>query len=167
MLTKIAEHYARKYHKGQLRKGNGHPYIEHLEAIASLLRRYGYSDEVTLAIGWLHDTVEDTPLTIEELEMIFGRQIANGVDILTKGSDRAEYNARFLYAPKNIQMVKLCDVLHNTSTLECLADEKRERKIRECETVYIPLAREVCPEIAHEIERNIQYYYHKMYSNAA
>ena len=137
-------------HKGQYRK-SGEPYIAHPVAVASLLRDLG-GDDVTIAAGFLHDIVEDTEVTPEEIEERFGadvRQLVEGVTKLSKfnfssTTERQAENFRrmFLAMAKDIRViiVKLADRLHNMRTLEHLKPEKQQRISRETREIFAPLA---------------------------
>ena len=81
MLVKEARAFATARHKGQL-YGNGRPYMYHLTQVAGLLEQLGYPEEI-IAAGWLHDTVEDTATTIDEVVAEFGATIAAIVDGVT------------------------------------------------------------------------------------
>ena len=155
MLSK-AEWYAWKYHAGQRRKIMQLPYVVHPANVVQLLVQHGVTDEATLTIAWLHDTLEDTKLTYQEIHRVFGQNIADGVLALTQQGDRTTYNAQILAAPNNIQMVKLCDTLDNLTTLHCLSPTGIVRKIRECEEMYIPMAQQLCPPLAKKIQSYVQ-----------
>ena len=125
-----AFNFAYQLHEGQTRK-SGEPYIAHPIAVASLLRDLG-GDSVTIAAGFLHDVVEDTEVTSEEIEEMFGVQVRLLVEGVTKLSkfnfssttERQAENFRrmFLAMATDIRVivVKLSDRLHNMRTLEDL-----------------------------------------------
>ena len=137
-------------HQGQ-RRASGEPYIAHPVAVAGLLRELGGSSAM-IAAGFLHDVVEDTEVTPEELEERFGvevRQLVEGVTKLSKFSfssktERQAENFRrmFLAMAQDIRVivVKLADRLHNMRTLEHLPDDKRRRIAQETREVFAPLA---------------------------
>ncbi len=135
------------------------PYIVHPANVVSLLRSHGVSDPTTLAIGWLHDTVEDTQATHEQIEQVFGSKIAHGVYILTRDVDRVDYKKRIESADDNIKLVKLCDTWDNLMTIDCLRPGGIARKIEDTETFYIPLARKLCPDIAKGMRRCLDEYF--------
>lgn len=147
----LAQEYANQYHQGQFRKGGQLPYIVHPEAVTKILRKYGVNDERTIDIAWLHDTLEDTNLTYAKIKKVFGLEVAKGVYILTRNVDRDRYNQRIAKSSQDIQMVKLADTLHNVSTLQCLSAEGRQKKIRDCQQLYLPLAQQICPGLAQEL----------------
>lgn len=137
-------------HHGQYR-ASGEPYIAHPVAVAGLLRDLGGSS-VMIAAGFLHDVVEDTEVTLEELEAEFGpevRQLVEGVTKLSKfnfssKTERQAENFRrmFLAMAQDIRVivVKLADRLHNMRTLEHLPESKRRRIAQETREVFAPLA---------------------------
>ena len=145
-----AFNFAYQLHEGQYRK-SGEPYIAHPIAVAGLLRDLG-GDSVTIAAGFLHDVVEDTDVTLEEIEERFGtdvRQLVEGVTKLSKfnfssKTERQAENFRrmFLAMAKDIRVivVKLADRLHNMRTLEHLKPEKQERIALETKEIFAPLA---------------------------
>lgn len=145
-----AFNFAYELHEGQYRK-SGEPYIAHPIAVASLLRDLG-GDSVTIAAGFLHDVVEDTEVTPEEIEAMFGlqvRQLVEGVTKLSKfnfssNTERQAENFRkmFLAMATDIRVivVKLADRLHNMRTLNHLKPEKQRRISRETRDIFAPLA---------------------------
>jgi len=142
--------FAYQLHKDQSR-ASGEPYICHPVAVAGLLLDLGGSNEM-VAAGFLHDIVEDTEVTPEELEQQFGsevRQLVEGVTKLSKFSfssktERQAENFRrmFLAMAQDIRVivVKLADRLHNMRTLEHLPSEKQRRIARETREIFAPLA---------------------------
>jgi GTP diphosphokinase / guanosine-3',5'-bis(diphosphate) 3'-diphosphatase len=145
-----AFNFGYQLHQGQVR-ASGEPYIAHPVAVAGLLRDLGGSAAM-IAAGFLHDVVEDTDITSEDLEAAFGtevRELVEGVTKLstfnfsTKTERQAEnFRRMFMAMAKDIRVivVKLADRLHNMRTLEHLADEKRRRIAQETRDVFAPLA---------------------------
>jgi GTP pyrophosphokinase len=145
-----AFNFAFELHEGQTRK-SGEPYIAHPIAVASLLRDLG-GDSVTIAAGFLHDVVEDTEVTPEEIESMFGVQVRLLVEGVTKLSkfnfssttERQAENFRrmFLAMATDIRVivVKLADRLHNMRTLDHLKPEKQRRISQETREIFAPLA---------------------------
>jgi guanosine-3',5'-bis(diphosphate) 3'-pyrophosphohydrolase len=139
---------AEKYHTGQLRK-SGDAYITHPLAVATILAELGMTAP-TLCAALLHDTVEDTDYTLEELTKDFSEEIAMLVDGVTKldkvkygESAQAETIRKMVVAmAKDIRVlvIKLADRLHNMRTLGFLRQEKQERIARETLEIYAPLA---------------------------
>ncbi|MFM7527034.1 MAG: HD domain-containing protein, partial [Nodosilinea sp.] len=142
--------FAYNLHAGQQR-ASGEPYICHPVAVAGLLRDLG-GDSAMVAAGFLHDIVEDTDTTPEQLEQEFGeevRQLVEGVTKLSKfnfesKTERQAENFRrmFLAMAQDIRVivVKLADRLHNMRTLEPLPAEKQRRIARETMEIFAPLA---------------------------
>ncbi len=142
--------YAFQLHEGQFR-ASGEPYIVHPVAVADLLRDIGASAAV-IAAGFLHDVVEDTQVTPEELEGHFGAEVRALVEGVTKlgGIHFTNYteaqadNLRrmFLAMASDIRvvLVKLADRLHNMRTIGALKPEKQQRIARETREIYAPLA---------------------------
>ena len=149
-LIKKAYVYSAKVHAGQVRK-TGEPYLIHPLAVAGILAQL-HLDEASVCTGLLHDTVEDTLATLEEVESLFGADIAHLVDGVTKLSQiefqtseekLAENFRKMLVAmAKDIRvlLVKLADRLHNMRTLGAMKPEKQERIARETMEIYAPLA---------------------------
>ncbi len=141
---------ARSLHDGQFRK-SGEPYIIHPVAVAQILAKFGMDNETVIA-GLLHDVVEDTDYTREQLIEDFDEKIADLVDGVTKlgninydSSEAAQaenFRKMFLAMSKDIRVliVKLADRLHNMRTLEYMPTEKRVTKAMETLEIYAPLA---------------------------
>lgn len=154
---------AEEAHRGQVRK-TGHPYITHPLAIAWHLAHYGL-DAPTVAAGLLHDTVEDTYVTLEQITIEFGPEIAALIDGVTK-LDKIEYSSReeaqaatlrkmvvAMAQDVRVLLIKLVDRLHNIRTVSALRDEKQKRVARETLDIYAPLAQRLgVQEIKHELE---------------
>ena len=142
--------FAYRLHEGQ-RRASGESYICHPVAVAGLLRELG-GGPAMIAAGFLHDIVEDTDTTPEQLESLFGTEVRHLVEGVTKLSkfnfssktERQAENFRrmFLAMAQDIRVivVKLADRLHNMRTLEHLADEKRRRIAKETREIFAPLA---------------------------
>ena len=149
-LLAAAFDFAFQLHEGQFR-ASGDPYIVHPVAVADLLRDIGASAPV-IAAGFLHDVVEDTDLTADQLEEHFGAEVRSLVEGVTKlgglhFTNRTEAQAEnlrkmFLAMASDIRvvLVKLADRLHNMRTLGSLKREKQERIARETREIYAPLA---------------------------
>ena len=162
-LLRRAHDVAAQAHAGQVRK-TGDPYITHPTAVAYMLAQYGL-DAGTIAAAFLHDTVEDTPLTLVEVEGQFGQEVAQLIDGVTK-LDRVRYSNREQAQAANIRkmvvamardvrvlIIKLFDRLHNMRTVNALREEKQIRVARETLDVYAPLAHRLgVQEIKHEFE---------------
>lgn len=141
---------ANKLHDGQLRK-SGEPYIIHPIAVSKILANFGLDNETIIA-GLLHDVVEDTEYTRDQLVQDFDEKIALLVDGVTKlgnikydskEKQQAEnFRKMFLAMSKDIRVliIKLADRLHNMRTLEYMPTHKREEKALETLEIYAPLA---------------------------
>ena len=149
-LLARAYRFSERAHAGQTRR-NGDPYVTHCVEVAKVLADLQL-DTVTVASGLMHDVVEDTPYTVEDVEREFGREIAQIVDGLTKIShlpmaSREErqvesYRKLLLSVAKDARviLVKLADRLHNMRTLEWMPEEKRQRIALETRDLYAPMA---------------------------
>ncbi|WP_263358530.1 RelA/SpoT family protein [Acidicapsa ligni] len=139
-----------KYHEGQLR-ASGEPYIIHPLEVAEVLAEMEL-DATAIAAGLLHDAVEDTPVTSEEINTAFGDQVAHIVDGVTKidkiqfanREDRQAENVRkmllAMVSDVRVVLIKLADRLHNMRTLQHLKPERQEAIARETLDIYAPLA---------------------------
>lgn len=149
-LIRAAYVYSAQAHHGQTRR-SGEPYLVHPVAVACILAELKL-DEAAVATGLLHDTVEDSLSTVEELEEVFGGEIASLVDGVTKMS-KLEFQSKeerqaesfrkmMLAMSKDIRvlLVKLADRLHNMRTLDPMPREARKRIARETLDIYAPLA---------------------------
>jgi len=138
-------------HRGQLRN-SGEPYITHSVEVAKILAELQL-DSITVAAGLLHDVIEDTTLTLADVDAEFGKPVADIVDGLTKiaklptgGSTQERqvesYRKLLLSIAKDARViiVKLADRLHNMRTLDWLPPEKRKRIAQETRDLYAPLA---------------------------
>ena len=139
---------AEKAHSEQLRK-SGEPYISHPVAVAQILANLGIG-ATTIAAALLHDTVEDTPYSLEKLRNDFGDEIAMLVDGVTKldkikfgDSAQAETVRKMVVAmSKDIRVlvIKLADRLHNARTWKFVSEDSAKRKAQETLEIYAPLA---------------------------
>lgn len=146
-----AYRFAAEYHRDQRRR-SGEPYINHPVEVALILAHDLRMDEDTICAALLHDTVEDTPATLDEIVSQFGQTVADLVDGVTKLTQvqvssmdaKQAWNLRkmFLAMSRDIRVViiKLADRLHNMRTLAALPPDRRQFKARETMDVYAPLA---------------------------
>lgn len=145
-----AANLAKDLHSDQ-KRASGEPYFVHPMHVAEMLVDLNL-DADTIIAGLLHDTLEDTQTTAEEIEKEFGKVVANLVDGVTKISivkvenksvQEAETIRKMLFAmSKDIRVIiiKLADKLHNMNTLQYLSPEKRKAIANECLDIYAPLA---------------------------
>jgi guanosine-3',5'-bis(diphosphate) 3'-pyrophosphohydrolase len=147
-LVQHAYEVAEKAHTGQVRK-SGDPYITHPLSVATILAELGM-DTTTLVAALLHDTVEDTTLTLEAVTKGFGDEVAHLVDGVTKldkvrfgDATEAETIRKMIIAmaqDPRVLVIKLADRLHNMRTMRFLPPDKQARKARETLDVLAPLA---------------------------
>lgn len=145
-----AYRYTERAHAGQVRH-SGEPYVSHCIEVARILADLQL-DSATVACGLLHDVVEDTDITVADIEREFGAEVAQIVDGLTKianlpltsREDRQVENYRKLLLSiakdARVILIKLADRLHNMRTLDWLPPEKRRRIAQETRDLYAPLA---------------------------
>src|SRR5580698_10231005 len=146
--------YSMKAHGSQLRE-SGDPYFSHPVEVAGLLARMKL-DTASIVTGLLHDTVEDTVATLDDIERLFGPEVGRLVDGVTKlsrielQSDQTKQAENFrklvLAMSEDIRvlLVKLADRLHNMQTLHYISSEERRRRIaRETMDIYVPLAERI------------------------
>src|ERR1700722_3698925 len=149
-LIRKAWEFCVHYHAGQMR-ASGEPYIIHPLEVAEVLAEMKL-DATAIAAGLLHDSVEDTPATNEEIQAEFGDQVAHIVEGVTKidkiqfanREDRQAENVRkmllAMVSDVRVVLIKLADRLHNMRTLEHLKPERQEAIARETLDIYAPLA---------------------------
>jgi len=149
-LIRRAYIFSAKEHKGQVR-ASGEAYLTHPLEVANILAEMKM-DAVTVSVGLLHDVVEDTLVSLEDVESIFGPEVAHIVDGVTKISQiqftskeakQAENFRKMLLAMTDdirVIMVKFADRIHNMRTLEYLSSDRREAIARETMEIYGPLA---------------------------
>ncbi len=148
-LIKSAYTFAEIAHKDHTRY-SGEPYMIHLASVGYKLAAMGMAPQ-TIAAGLLHDTIEDTPVTTEDIKKTFGDEILFLVDGVTKlssvryhGTDRHNESLRKLFVATSqdirVLIIKLVDRLHNMETLEHVPTEKQLRIARETLEIYVPVA---------------------------
>jgi len=149
-LIRKAWEFCVQHHQGQTR-ASGEPYVIHPLEVAEVLAEMKL-DSTAIAAGLLHDAVEDTPATSEQIEADFGDQVAHIVEGVTKidkiqfanREDRQAENVRkmllAMVTDVRVVLIKLADRLHNMRTLEHLQPDRREAIARETLDIYYPLA---------------------------
>lgn len=149
-LIEKAYNLAARSHEGQFRK-TGEAYIEHPVAVAGILAEMGM-DSTCIAAAILHDVVEDTPITLEDIEKEFNKDVALLVDGVTKlgqitfsslEEQQAENLRKMLLAMSKdirVMIIKLCDRLHNMRTAEGWKPQKQRDKALEVMDIYAPIA---------------------------
>ncbi|MFA4903906.1 MAG: bifunctional (p)ppGpp synthetase/guanosine-3',5'-bis(diphosphate) 3'-pyrophosphohydrolase [Desulfobaccales bacterium] len=149
-LIEKAYIFSAKAHEGQLRL-SGEPYLSHPLEVAYLLAKMGMGP-VTVSSGLLHDTVEDSAASLDDLEDYFGEEVADVVNGVTKigqlvfgdkQTQQAEYIRKMILSMSHdirVLLVKLADRLHNMRTLGFMEPAKQKRIARETLEIYAPLA---------------------------
>lgn len=149
-LIRTAYDYGERMHEGQFRQ-SGEPYFTHPVAVAAILTEMRL-DDATIVTALLHDTIEDTKSTYGELVSLFGKDVAELVDGVTKLTNlqlsstetkQAEnFRKLFMAMSKDLRviLVKLADRLHNMRTIKSMRPEKQAQKARETMDIYAPLA---------------------------
>ena len=146
-----AYEFGKHAHRNQ-KRSSGEPYFIHCLSVAYILTSY-QADEDTIIAALLHDTVEDTDVTFEDIRKRFGKDVELLVDGVTKLSKEKFRDAKaerkfqsmrkmFEIMSKDIRciLIKLCDRLHNASTFDALRQEKKERIAKETLNIFVPLA---------------------------
>ena len=149
-LVRKAYDFSLKHHQGQTR-ASGEPYLVHPLEVASVLADMQL-DTTAIAAGLLHDSIEDTPVTVDDIRNEFGEQVAHIVEGVTKIS-KIEFASREEAQAESVRkmvlamvddirvvMIKLADRLHNMRTLEHLKPERQVKIARETQEIYAPIA---------------------------
>jgi GTP pyrophosphokinase len=149
-LIRKAYEFSQKYHAGQTR-ASGEPYLAHPLEVALVLAEMKM-DPVAIAAGLLHDSVEDTSVTIVDIRKGFGEQVAHivegvtklsAIDFATREEQQAENLRKMMLAMVDdirVVLIKLADRLHNMRTLEHLSPDRREKIAQETLDIYAPIA---------------------------
>jgi RelA/SpoT family (p)ppGpp synthetase len=149
-LIRKAFHFCVEAHKESLR-ASGEPYYTHPVEVARIVAREIALDDISVAAALLHDVIEDTEFTLQDIQAEFGSTIADIVDSVTKIADIVEnrtiteaetYRKLLLSLIRDVRaiLVKLADRLHNMRTLEALPPERRQLIARETLEIYVPFA---------------------------
>src|SRR5256884_1258362 len=149
-IVKKAYDYSLKHHEGQSR-ASGEPYLVHPLEVALVLAEMKM-DPVAISAGLLHDSVEDTSVTIEDIRKEFGEQVAHivegvtkisKIDFATREEQQAENLRKMMLAMVDdirVVLIKLADRLHNMRTLEHLPPERQQKIAQETLDIYAPIA---------------------------
>jgi GTP pyrophosphokinase len=183
-IIEKAFHFANQAHKG-IRRRSGEPYIMHPLAVAKIVSKELGLGSTSICAALLHDVVEDTNYTVEDIEKLFGKKIASIVDGLTKisggvfadkASEQAENFRKLLLTMSEdirVVLIKMADRLHNMRTLSAMPPQKQYKITGETQYIYAPLAHRLGlfaiktelenlsfryehPEIYKEIEQKLQ-----------
>jgi len=132
--VETAELYAKDKHKGMTRKDGITPYSSHLESVVSYLKSLGVTDEDVLCSGWLHDAIEDTDTTFDDLYSRFGNKVAVLVSTLSKDRKLPKKERERLYvkqlkdAPLDAKIIKMCDISANLKDVTNSKLSKNQKK---------------------------------------
>src|SRR5438094_6836771 len=149
-IVQRAYDFSLQHHEGQ-KRASGEPYVVHPLEVATVLAEMKL-DPAAIAAGLLHDAVEDTPVTIEEIEKLFGEQVAHIVEGVTKiekinlanREERQAENVRKMVLAMvddiRVVLIKLADRLHNMRTLDALPAERQQQIAKETLEIYAPIA---------------------------
>ena len=149
-LIRKAYEFSQKHHAGQSR-ASGQPYLVHPLEVALVLAEMKM-DPVAIAAGLLHDSVEDTSVTVVDIRKEFGEQVAHivegvtkisAIDFATREEQQAENLRKMMLAMVDdirVVLIKLADRLHNMRTLEHLPPERQQKIARETLEIYAPIA---------------------------
>jgi guanosine-3',5'-bis(diphosphate) 3'-pyrophosphohydrolase len=135
-IVKSAELFAKKKHSGMMRKDNITPYSKHLEDVVNRLKSLGVIDEELLCAGWLHDTIEDTDTSFDDLYERFGSKVVVLVTSLTKDMSLTRKKRERIYVKQlkeasfDAKLIKLCDISANLSDLKNY-DALKSKKLRQ------------------------------------
>ncbi len=131
---KNAELYAKEKHREQTSKNGITPHSKHLEDVVSRLKAIGINDEDILCAGWLHDSIEDTDSTFDEISERFGQRVALLVLSLTKDESLPKKEKELQYikllrtAPFEAKLVKLCDISSNLKDMDDSMSKTKKKK---------------------------------------
>ncbi len=135
-LVKNAELFAKKKHSGMMRKDGTTSYSKHLESVVNRLKSLGVVDEELLCAGWLHDTIEDTETSFDDLYEQFGSRVAVLVSTLSKDISLTRKQREQIYVKQlkeasfDAKLIKLCDISANLSDLKNY-DASKSKKLRQ------------------------------------
>jgi len=139
-IVKSAELFAKKKHSGMMRKDGITPYSKHLEDVVNRLKSLGAINEELLCAGWLHDTIEDTDTSFDDLYEQFGSKVVVLVTSLTKDMSLTRKKREQIYVKQlkeasfDAKLIKLCDISANLSDLKNY-DASKSKKLRQVRKV--------------------------------
>ena len=138
--------FANKAHSGQYRKSSGAPYIIHPTAVMKILKSHGVKDKNILVAAMLHDTIEDSPTTYNNLKSQFNKEVADFTKEVTsikkdlKAIGKPEYLARKMIGMSNgALLIKLADRLHNSTDLAAMPEKSAKRQAEQTNYILIGL----------------------------
>lgn len=159
-LEQKAQQFATEVHKRQFRKDNKTPYITHPREVVRLLKRIGIQNEDTLCAAWLHDTIEDCDIKREIIKREFNLNVARIVSALTRDVNRERYLDRIKNADYSVQIIKIADVIHNTSLSSLFHDGIKQktidRAVNDCRKLYLGLAEKIELRFYEKLVKNLQ-----------
>ena len=141
-LVKNAELFAKKKHSGMMRKDGTTSYSKHLEDVVNRLKSLGVIDRELLCAGWLHDTIEDTDTSFDDLYDQFGSRVAVLVSTLSKDMSlprkkrEQEYVKQLKEASFDAKLIKLCDISANLSDLKNYDASKSKKHLLDKQLQY-------------------------------
>lgn len=159
---KKAFEFAKKAHEGQ-KRAEGVPYFEHIKGVMEiLLNEAEIVDDDVLTVAALHDVIEDTEYSYEDIKQDFGENIAEQVNLLTRfpGQHFSEYAKGIFENSKypHLRDIKLADRLHNLRTLPATKDPARiARKVKQTENFILPYENDCLPLLINKIKAQINY----------
>lgn len=151
-MMERARIFAMKSHEGQTRKYSGQPYFSHPELVANILK-YMTTDEDLIAAAYLHDVLEDTGVSLQELQRRFGERVAGLVWELTSDSEQIQIMGKAAYLANKMNLmsdeaflIKLADRLDNLHDLSAADEEFRNRYLHQTREILHSLNRNLTPE---------------------
>jgi GTP pyrophosphokinase len=145
-----ASEYAIDKHGTQKRKDGITPYYIHLKDVVAKLIDYEVTDTNTLVSAWLHDVVEDTDVTFDNIREKFGDKVAGYVDILTRTGNDDIYISRLKDSDFNVKMIKYCDIMSNLEDLPNSGLSDKDKLIYHDKKEDILMA--ILPQILKELD---------------
>jgi len=156
-LEQKSQQFAAEVHKGQLKKDGLTSYIQHPAEVVRLLKDIGTKEEDILCAAWLHDVIEDSRVARDKLEKEFNPNISRIVSALTRDVNRKKYLDRIKKADYSVQIIKLADVIHNSSTpFHGIKQEAVDRMVNDCDKLYLELAMKIEPRFYKKLTENLE-----------